>query len=150
MSESENSFTNALLCISFFRFPLYIRGTEKALYQFGLYLLWRDILQVSQKRFDHNDIFLQLRQHCGYSNSKANAKKTLFNLKNLLDKLMMDKYRLEEGKLSGKREGSRQGSCSCIPAGMSNCIFFLSQYISVKRVFSSLNFNNGSHNYLIL
>jgi hypothetical protein len=59
-------------------FPLYIKGTEKSLYQFGLYLLWRNILQ--------------LRQHCGYSNSKSSAKKTLLNLKNLLDKLMMDKY----------------------------------------------------------
>lgn len=124
MSESENSFTIALLCISFFRFPLFTRGTEKSLYQFGLYLLWRDILQVSKKRFDHNDIFLQLRQHCGYSNSKTNAKKTLFNLKNLLDKLMMDKYRLEEGKLSGGREASRQGNCCCMPAGISYCLFF--------------------------
>ena len=31
----------------YIRFPLYIKGAEKNLYQFGLYLLWRDILQVN-------------------------------------------------------------------------------------------------------
>uniref|UniRef100_A0A1X7TT33 C2 domain-containing protein n=1 Tax=Amphimedon queenslandica TaxID=400682 RepID=A0A1X7TT33_AMPQE len=59
-------------------FPLYVKGTEKALYLFGLYLLWRDILQI--------------RQHCGYNTSKSTIRRTLPNLKGLLDKLMMDKY----------------------------------------------------------
>ena len=46
---------------------------------------------------------------------------------------MMDKYRLEEGKLSGKRKGRKQGNCSCIPAGMSNCIFFFLSIFPLKE-----------------
>ena len=35
----------------------------------------------------------QLRQHCGYSNSRSSTKKTLPNLKALLDRLVKDRYR---------------------------------------------------------
>ncbi|CAI7994487.1 UV radiation resistance-associated protein [Geodia barretti] len=57
-------------------FPLFAKGSEKALFQYAVFLLNKDIAQV--------------RQHCGYGTSKTLFKRTLPNLKFLLDRLTRD------------------------------------------------------------
>lgn len=59
-------------------FPLFAKGSEKALFQYAVFLLNKDIAQV--------------RQHCGYGTSKTMFKRTLPNMKFLLDKLTRDVY----------------------------------------------------------
>jgi hypothetical protein len=57
-------------------FPLFAKGSEKALFQYAVFLLNKDIAQI--------------RQHCGYGTSKTMFKQTLPNLKFLLDRLTRD------------------------------------------------------------
>ena len=58
---------------SFFSFPLFLRGSEKEVFMYAVYLLNKNICQ--------------LRQFSGLGASKSHFKHTLPNLKHLIDKL---------------------------------------------------------------